>query len=77
MKKYNLLKVLAITILACWLLTLIIPGSVEAVEGALIVNGKRVQLVSERDPLKYLQTMGISISSINIRGMQSLEREKI
>lgn len=27
MKKYNLLKVLAITILACWLLTLVIPGS--------------------------------------------------
>ena len=30
----------------------IFPGTVEAVEGALIVNGKRVQLVSERDPLK-------------------------
>lgn len=28
------------------------PGTVEAVEGALIVNGKRVELVSERDPLK-------------------------
>ena len=30
----------------------VFPGTVEAVEGALIVNGKRVELVSERDPLK-------------------------
>ena len=38
------------------------PGTVEAVEGALIVNGKRVQLVSERDPLKLpWAEMGVDI----------------
>ncbi|WP_281864444.1 glyceraldehyde-3-phosphate dehydrogenase [Planomicrobium okeanokoites] len=37
-------------------------GDVSAVEGALIVNGKRVELVSERDPLKLpWKTMGIDI----------------
>ena len=30
----------------------IFSGTVEAAEGALIINGKRVQIVSERDPLK-------------------------
>ena len=30
----------------------IFSGTVEASEGALIINGKRVQIVSERDPLK-------------------------
>ena len=40
----------------------IFPGTVEAVEGALIVNGKRVQLVSERDPLKLpWAEMGVDI----------------
>ena len=38
------------------------PGTVEATEGALIVNGKRVQLVSERDPLKLpWAQMGVDI----------------
>lgn len=38
------------------------PGTVEAVEGALIVNGKRVELVSERDPLKLpWAQMGVDI----------------
>ena len=38
------------------------PGTVEAVEGALIVNGKRVELVSERDPLKLpWAEMGVDI----------------
>ena len=38
------------------------PGTVEAAEGALIVNGKRVQLVSERDPLKLpWAEMGVDI----------------
>lgn len=37
-------------------------GTVEAVEGALIVNGKRVQLVSERDPLKLpWKELGVDI----------------
>ncbi|WP_203333197.1 glyceraldehyde-3-phosphate dehydrogenase [Planococcus beigongshangi] len=37
-------------------------GEVKAEEGALIVNGKRVQLVSERDPLKLpWKEMGIDI----------------
>lgn len=37
-------------------------GAVEAVEGALIVNGKRVQLVSERDPLKLpWKELGVDI----------------
>lgn len=40
----------------------IFPGTVEAVEGALIVNGKRVELVSERDPLKLpWAQMGVDI----------------
>ncbi|MER1959310.1 MAG: glyceraldehyde-3-phosphate dehydrogenase [Solibacillus sp.] len=40
----------------------VFPGTVEAVEGALIVNGKRVQLVSERDPLKLpWAEMGVDI----------------
>ena len=40
----------------------VFPGTVEAVEGALIVNGKRVELVSERDPLKLpWSTMGVDI----------------
>lgn len=40
----------------------VFPGTVEAVEGALIVNGKRVELVSERDPLKLPWTqMGVDI----------------
>lgn len=38
------------------------PGTVEAAEGALIVNGKRVELVSERDPLKLpWAKMGVDI----------------
>ncbi|MEK4627664.1 MAG: glyceraldehyde-3-phosphate dehydrogenase [Solibacillus sp.] len=38
------------------------PGTVEAIEGALIVNGKRVELVSERDPLKLpWAKMGVDI----------------
>ncbi|WP_339262707.1 glyceraldehyde-3-phosphate dehydrogenase [Solibacillus sp. FSL W7-1472] len=38
------------------------PGTVEAIEGALIVNGKRVELVSERDPLKLpWAQMGVDI----------------
>lgn len=38
------------------------PGTVEATEGALIVNGKRVELVSERDPLKLpWAKMGVDI----------------
>ena len=38
------------------------PGTVEVAEGALIVNGKRVQLVSERDPLKLpWAEMGVDI----------------
>ena len=38
------------------------PGTVEAEEGALIVNGKRVVLASERDPLKLPWTeMGVDI----------------
>lgn len=37
-------------------------GDVSAEEGALIVNGKRVQLVSERDPLKLpWKEMGVDI----------------
>lgn len=37
-------------------------GEVKAEEGALIVNGKRVELVSERDPLKLpWKDMGIDI----------------
>lgn len=37
-------------------------GDVSAEEGALIVNGKRVQLVSERDPLKLpWKKMGVDI----------------
>ncbi|MCM3720515.1 glyceraldehyde-3-phosphate dehydrogenase [Solibacillus isronensis] len=40
----------------------VFPGTVEAVEGALIVNGKRVELVSERDPLKLpWAQMGVDI----------------
>ncbi|MGN7479080.1 glyceraldehyde-3-phosphate dehydrogenase [Solibacillus silvestris] len=40
----------------------IFPGTVEAIDGALIVNGKRVELVSERDPLKLPWTeMGVDI----------------
>ncbi|MBD8037470.1 glyceraldehyde-3-phosphate dehydrogenase [Solibacillus sp. A46] len=40
----------------------VFPGTVEAVEGALIVNGKRVELVSERDPLKLpWAEMGVDI----------------
>ena len=40
----------------------VFPGTVEAVEGALIVNGKRVKLVSERDPLKLpWAQMGVDI----------------
>ena len=40
----------------------VFPGTVEAVEGALIVNGKRVALVSERDPLKLpWAEMGVDI----------------
>ncbi|MBD8032280.1 MULTISPECIES: glyceraldehyde-3-phosphate dehydrogenase [Solibacillus] len=40
----------------------VFPGTVEAVEGALIVNGKRVELVSERDPLKLpWAKMGVDI----------------
>ena len=35
MKKYNLLKVLAITIFVAWLLTLIIPGSYVDYTGAV------------------------------------------
>lgn len=37
-------------------------GEVSAEEGALIVNGKRVELVSERDPLKLpWKSMGVDI----------------
>ena len=37
-------------------------GEVSAEEGAIIVNGKRVELVSERDPLKLpWKTMGVDI----------------
>lgn len=37
-------------------------GTVEATEDALIINGKRVQLVSERDPLKLpWKDMGVDI----------------
>lgn len=40
----------------------VFPGTVEAIEGALIVNGKRVELVSERDPLKLpWAEMGVDI----------------
>lgn len=40
----------------------VFPGTVEAVEGALIVNGNRVELVSERDPLKLpWAQMGVDI----------------
>ena len=40
----------------------VFPGTVEAEEGALIVNGKRVELVSERDPLKLpWAKMGVDI----------------
>lgn len=37
-------------------------GTVEALEDALIVNGKRVQLISERDPLKLpWKALGVDI----------------
>ncbi|AWE08303.1 type I glyceraldehyde-3-phosphate dehydrogenase [Lysinibacillus sp. 2017] len=40
----------------------VFPGTVEATEGALIVNGNRVELVSERDPLKLpWAEMGVDI----------------
>ncbi len=40
----------------------VFPGTVEATEGALIVNGNRVHLVSERDPLKLpWAEMGVDI----------------
>ncbi|WP_274307695.1 glyceraldehyde-3-phosphate dehydrogenase [Solibacillus daqui] len=40
----------------------VFPGTVEAIEGALIVNDKRVELVSERDPLKLpWAEMGVDI----------------
>src|SRR5690606_16316019 len=40
----------------------VFPGTVEAVEGALIVNGKRVAIVSERDPkLLPWKAMGVDI----------------
>lgn len=39
MKKYNLLKVLAITVLVAWLLTLIIPGSYIGYDGKMTTDG--------------------------------------
>lgn len=39
MKKYNLLKVLAITVFVAWLLTLIIPGSYVDYTGAVTTSG--------------------------------------
>lgn len=56
-------------------------GTVEAVEGALIVNGKRVQLVSERDPLKLpWKELGVDIvieatGKFNARDKASLHLE--
>ena len=38
MKKYNLLKVLAITVVIAWLLTLFIPGSYADYSGNVTTN---------------------------------------
>lgn len=60
MKKYNLFKVLAITVFVAWLLTLIIPGSYVDYSGAVTSNG-----IAGVGIWGLLSNLSISISYFN------------
>jgi uncharacterized ion transporter superfamily protein YfcC len=61
MKKYNLFKVLAITVFVCWLLTLFIPGSyIDYYTGATVSNG-----ISGVGVWGLLSNLSVSIAYFN------------
>ncbi len=60
MKKYNLFKVLAITVLVAWVLTLIIPGSYVDYNGTVTLNG-----IAGVGVWGLLSNLSISISYFN------------
>lgn len=60
MKKYNLFKVLAITVFVCWLLTLFIPGSYVDYNGTVTPNG-----IAGVGIWGILSNLSISISYFN------------
>lgn len=60
MKKYNLLKVLAITVAVVWIMTLFIPGSYLDYSGTIASNG-----ISSVGIVGLLSNLSISISYFN------------